>query len=158
MNKEKKTLGELIGVLAIIASLIFVAFEIRQSNQIAKGTSAFEIMNAFRESNQLVLTNSELRSVLLRKRNGEELSQTENEILRAYVLGIANIWMATEEAYDNGIVSDRLYSVYTNDVASTSSLIPPEQWQQTFEMLPHLQNFKFFEIITKSIDSQNIQK
>lgn len=158
MNKEKKTLGELIGAIAIIASLMFVAFEIRQSNQIAKGTTAFEIMNAFRESNQLILTDSELRSVLLRKRNGEELNQTENEILRAYVLGIANIWMATEEAYDNGILSDRLYSVYTNDVAGTSSLIPPEQWQQTFEIFPHLENFKFFDIITESLYSQNIDQ
>ena len=69
-----------------------------------------------------------------------------------------NIWIATEEAYDSGIVSDRLYSVYSDDVSRfSSSLGTPELWKFILEQTPFSQDYEFSRIIMNTIDSQPIQ-
>jgi len=43
MDFSSRKIVEIVGFLAVIASLLFVAYEIRQSNRIALGTTAYEI-------------------------------------------------------------------------------------------------------------------
>lgn len=157
MDSERKKYAEFVGVVAVVASLIFVAFEIRQSNQIARGTTAFEIMNAYRESNHLLATNSELLSLFGRRRGGEELNQMESQQFGLFVVGTMNVWVATEEAFDNGIVSDRLFRTYISDVTNNFSLLPPEQWELMVEGMPQFQDFEFHRIISELLESQKTQ-
>ena len=66
MNLTTKQSLEILGVLSVVLSLLFVAFEIRQTNQIAMVATEIEIRNNFSELNEAMFSDPDL-SVLLEK-------------------------------------------------------------------------------------------
>ena len=77
MKLERKQLIELVGALSIVASLVFVAVEIRQSNRIAVATAENEVRAATRELFLLTIEDPGVAALTLKARSGEELSPEE---------------------------------------------------------------------------------
>ncbi len=118
---KKIDLGQMITVLAnvgVLAGIIFVAYEIRQSNRIAIGTTSYELNRNFADINELYITNPDLLSlaVELHDENFVPKDAQERERAEAYARRILNNWIAIEDARDNGIVSDAFYSLAAEDV------------------------------------------
>ena len=88
-----KDIAELIGIAAIVASLIFVGFQMRQDRQIAEA----QIFAEFGESHtvwaDLVTTNA---NVWVRGLNGDELSDTETAQFDALAVGY---WVQQRSKY-----------------------------------------------------------
>ena len=97
---------ETVGIVAIIASLLFLAFEIRQTNRIAIATTEITVREAFGSSNETVYTNPETAALLAKARSADaEFSDAEREMLDYFVARLTNIWEGIEEAYANEMVS-----------------------------------------------------
>ena len=68
MVLNSRRIVEIAGFLAVITSLLFVAYEIRQSNRIALGTTAYEIQRNWISINDLVATDEELVALFAAQR------------------------------------------------------------------------------------------
>ena len=118
---KKIDLGKIFTILAnvgVLAGIIFVAFEIRQSNRIAVGTSSYELNRHFMEINNLYITNPDLLSLVVELADEDFAPKDERqrEQAEAYARRILNNWVAIQDAHDNGIVSEALYLMAAEDV------------------------------------------
>lgn len=123
---DRKSITETLGFLAVIASLIFVALELRQANKIAIGTTSYEINRNWMALNDLYVTNSDVRSLIIALADREFVPKDEAqaEQAAAYARRLVNNWIAIEEAHANGIVSDALYSIAAADVKAVLAKRP----------------------------------
>lgn len=62
-------IGEIVGASAVLITLIYLATQVRRSNELSLFSASKEIVNQFNDLNRLVTTDSELRQLL--KKTGE---------------------------------------------------------------------------------------
>ncbi|MEL6215280.1 MAG: hypothetical protein AAFQ99_06350, partial [Pseudomonadota bacterium] len=61
-----RVLVEVFGMVAVVVSLLLLAYEVRQSNRIARATVTYEISRDVNEFNELGYTNPEFAALLLK--------------------------------------------------------------------------------------------
>lgn len=88
-----KDAAELLGIVAIVASLIFVGFQLRQDQQIALAGYG-QTTSAIRAELDIAL--AEHAAVLVRSNSGIELSDAEHAVLASV---ISALWRATQIDY-----------------------------------------------------------
>ena len=76
-----KETAETLGVLGVIASLIFVAFEVRQNNEALSLQARLERENVLREARSKRLENPDLARAVVSARAGEVLNAEETFLL-----------------------------------------------------------------------------
>ncbi len=118
---KKNDLGQAVAILAnigVLAGIIFVAYEIRQSNRIAVGTTSYELNRHWMTINELYMTSPEVLDLIVELGNEDFAPEDrrQREQAEAYARRLLNNWIAIEEAYDNGIASDVFYSLAVEDV------------------------------------------
>ena len=77
-----RELAELIGILAIVASLIFVGFQLKQDRDVALAESMQSAESSYSESNAMI---AEYADVWLKGRNDEELPDAEWVVMNRIV-------------------------------------------------------------------------
>ena len=83
MNTQKwKDIGELVGISAIVASLIFVGFQLKQDRDVALAESTQSFNASSAEVNAMI---AEHADIWLKGRNDERLSETEMIVMRRLV-------------------------------------------------------------------------
>ncbi len=120
MKLSQSKLFETIGLSAIVISLIFVAYQINQSNRIARGTTSYELSRNWMEINRFYITQPEMLELRDKLKDRDYVPASEIELQRsmAYARMLINMWTALEEAHENGIASDAYYKIAQNDVRS----------------------------------------
>jgi len=118
MSLDRNGIIESVGIMTVVLSLLFVAYEIRQSNEIAIGTTVHELNRNWMSINELIITSPELLSLLVEIADKNYVPKDERELQRslAYARRLLNHWVSVEEAYRNSIVSDAYYSMTAEDV------------------------------------------
>ena len=104
-------IAEIVGVVAVIASLIYVAVQIRQNTDIARATIVHETQVSFSRFYELLASDAELTSIYIRGVNGEDLS----EIDAHRFISLIEITMAYLEDVDHQYKAD-LYFDEEDDV------------------------------------------
>lgn len=112
--------SELLGSLAVFATLIYLATQVRQTNNIALYSSQKELLGAYNEINILIATDSSIRETLLKK---EELSEHEEKQIYAFAMLLGATWTSAESGFKNGQVWEQTYLVLAKDVT-----MQMEQW------------------------------
>jgi hypothetical protein len=80
-----KEIAEIIGVLGVIGSLIFVAFEIRQNNELlAAEARAKQHDNRSQNSNRQFIENPHLAELVLKSNNGQQLTDIEQYTIERF--------------------------------------------------------------------------
>ncbi|MEQ9021823.1 MAG: hypothetical protein RLN82_03575, partial [Pseudomonadales bacterium] len=134
MNSYKASIFEFIGITAVVLSLLFVAYQIQQTNVIAQTTTEYEIRNNFASNNEFVMATPELRGVLLKSSSSDaEYSADEMLLMTLFSNRLSNIWQATLLAYQNGMVSEETYDMLLYDIQSHIRIRPGmhRHWRST---------------------------
>ena len=114
MNLQKWALiGEISGAAAVVLSLMFVGYQLMQSNdQAALNTRALELtayqqlIEGISDFNILTIENIELRSARQKLRAGEQLGSDEREVINAFIyLAYRNGDLAYLQ-YQQGIIDE----------------------------------------------------
>ena len=87
MGKLKDNI-ELVGIAAVVLSLVFVAYEIRQNNELMAADARQVRTSMVIDSWRFGAENGELAEIRVRERNGEELTDVERERVDALVMAI----------------------------------------------------------------------
>jgi len=130
--------AEIVGGLAVVASLVAVAYELRQStDQSALNTSALEIAtyqdltNNISDLNAIVIESPELADIFIRSvKDGDSL--TENELMRfnTYIINLFRHGDMAYFQYERGAINqERLNSVLAILTSRLNNPIVRYQWE-----------------------------
>ena len=147
-------IGEMLGAILVIVSLIYLALELRQSNQIARFTAARELMTRFNEINSILLKDQSLREILAKK---EKLTDDEEEKLYVFADFIMDVWISVQEARNNELIKEEVYLGMTKDVEIVLSRWPKirhpiELWLSRY---PEAIHYQVFDTVLKSKNETN---
>ena len=106
-------LAELVGALAVIGTIGYLALQIRQTNKISKTNTVTDIQRRFDDLNNLLVTDPDLREVLFRD---GELTPDEREQVYAFANLCINVWITVQNAFDNGQIERALFEGMIADV------------------------------------------
>jgi len=117
MKMTKIQIAEIAGVISVVLSLLFVAFQIQQTNQIAIVTAEIETRNNYSSLNEAMFSNNELGSLIERASDPEfQPAIGEDTQLRSLAFRFMNIWLASEIAFRNGMLPQSSYQIVLDDI------------------------------------------
>jgi hypothetical protein len=106
-------LGEIFGAIAVLATVAYLAIQVRRSNDLARFSSSRDILNQYNDLNRMVTTDSSLRSALMKH---DELTEDEKEQIYNFAMMFCNVWMSIQIAYDNDQVEPEFYAAGAKDL------------------------------------------
>lgn len=113
--------GEIFGAAAVLITLIYLATQVRRSNELSRFNATKEIANQYNDLNRLLTTESELRRLLIKT---GELTEDESEQIYNFAVMFCNIWVSAQIAYDNDQIEATVYKACARDVS-----IELERWR-----------------------------
>ena len=102
-------IGELVGAIAVVVSLIYLASQIRQSTNAAQGTNELELSKDLAAWHGLPVTNDKLRSVWNKASAGTELTEDELSQLAWYVIEWFFLCEGWYRQYKRGLMSAEIW-------------------------------------------------
>lgn len=94
-------IGQVAGAIAVFVTLLYLAIQIRRSNELSQFSATKEIMNQFNDLNRMVVSDPALRQLL---HKNTALSADERECIYNFAMMFCNVWASIQTAYDNGQV------------------------------------------------------
>lgn len=108
---------EIAGFLAVILSVLFLAYEQRQSNLIARTNARIAILDNYSQINELLWTDSSVAALIVKSREPNFIPSTEERVrLGGQARRFVNVWLQIEAAYQNGYYSEPEYQSALDDV------------------------------------------
>jgi hypothetical protein len=137
-------IGQVAGAIAVFVTLLYLAIQIRRSNELSRFSATKEIMNQFNDLNKMVVSDSELRQLL---HKNTALSADEQERLYNFAMMYCNVWASIQTAYDNGQVDKAFFSGGMKDVQIEIDRWPNfcsaiERWLSNYPELAHYEIFQ----------------
>jgi hypothetical protein len=115
--QDLANLGEVIGAIAVIASLIYLAFEIRQNTRAMRRAATQDIHRSLNDQTRCLVESPDLAALYFRaSQRPEELTGEERfrfQFLLAYVF--SNFELAIEY-YREGLLSDDMIEGYVKGI------------------------------------------
>lgn len=149
--KNFKAYLEAVGVVSVLATLLFLAFELRQSNQIARSQIAVEVSGSYAEISDLVYTNDAVAALRVKAQDSDFIpDELELEKLRAIARRYIGVSVMIENAYSNGHQSRAqlegsfaTIEILLEDMPGLRTAFAMEledrpQWIEAFESMRHL--------------------
>ena len=111
--------AELVGVVSIVAGLILVAWEIHQSNNIAKAQVVMGLAAQANEFNSATYENPEVAKLVKAISDPDHIgfSEIQESMMTGVAWHFTNIFWSAQSAYDNGLLSDDDIQNYQSSVA-----------------------------------------
>jgi hypothetical protein len=106
-------IGQMLAVIAILASLLAIYYQIRQTNRISRYNSTNSLIGQFDRLGVLLVTHRDLRLVL---NKAKPLSEEETVQVDIFVNMYCNSWIMVQIAFDSGELSLGVYEAGVQDV------------------------------------------
>jgi hypothetical protein len=162
-NRHWRELVEVVGVVGIVAAMILVASELRESNRIAVAQAAMQIemqINEQRNSINIARASDPNVAKLFPKLEAPEahlITATEASQIRGMALqGINNLW-SVHSAYENGLISREVRDGYIVDFTHTMEAWPGirPHYVAIYESLGSIQGVEEYAPIADYIAAQS---
>ena len=148
-------IGEVVGALAVFATLVYLARQIRESNKHAKSTSSKDVMNGFGEVNALA-TQASLATALAKMR-GEvgEVTPEQDVQLRQFCLRLLNVYLQAEVAYKNDNLDDKNFELVKLDIVALLDFYPglTRIWEDILEAYPVTEGWEVMQGVRTALDA-----
>lgn len=116
-----RTLAEVLGVVSVVLSVIFLAMQVEQANQQARVSFAHDLQASYNGWHELLVSVPGAADLYMSPLPDSALTPGEARQRRSLVVYLFNVWMTVHTAWENGLVSDPEYEGYTNDVRSMTA-------------------------------------
>ena len=140
---------ETLGMLAVVISLLLVAYEIRQANRIAVVNTEFDLRNSYHATNVAILNNPDMVDFMVRMNTkGESLEGPDEIRAMSWTFLHLNTWLATALAYENGVTTKETYQNILDNINNAMARSSPEMieiWRRSIDSFPSLAETQIFE-------------
>lgn len=127
-----KEVFEVVGVVAIVASLILVAMELRQNTSVAQANALFQLSAALDDSYRRRAQDAELAQLI---RDGHEdkesLTELEREQFASWLRADINHLEAIWTYYELGLLSDKNFEGFGASICSRVTTKGGQRYWQT---------------------------
>ena len=141
--------GELLGALVVIATLLYLARQISQTNKISKAAVARELQQKYSDLYTLIASDQGINALVTRLRSADYMAQSEEEEeqLESFTLLLGGLWLSTGVAHSQGQIDHDMYEVYFRDVQVKLSKWPGmrPQMHEIMKKYPTTSNFEIFK-------------
>jgi len=117
-NKRWRVLVEFTSAAAVVVGLLIVAFELRQSNRIARAQTIMELSAAHNILNSTRFENTDFARLhsLMHDPDHHEINEVDAWKITGVAYYLHNTLWSAQSAYDNGILSVDDLANYRNDL------------------------------------------
>ena len=135
--------AEILGAIAVFATLLYLATQVRQTNSIAETDATERLFQRFDDVNQLLIADDSLREALYKT-----TGHTEDELNQIYSLATfkCNICLSAQTAYSAGRLSPELFTSVQEDMVVSVEMWPVtrdafQRWRQNYPEVADLEVF-----------------
>ena len=148
-NSHLREIVEIIGIISIVAALLLVAWEIRESNRIAALQIEMRLAGGFNEMNMSRATEPAFAKLFPKMSSpGIHLvTATEDSQLRGLASHLMNLYAAAQLAHDNGLLGAEFFEMYRLDLQQTLDRYPGlyPALLQVYDASPEMNAMPVFE-------------
>ena len=114
------SITEVLAAVGALAALVYLATQIRQSNQIARSTAAATVLDKYNNFHNLMLSNPCIAELSARLSNPEFAAESpaEEERAESFVNLFFNIYISIQVAYDQEQIDEDLFVIYQTDFSA----------------------------------------
>lgn len=118
-DRNWREIVEIVGVIGIVASILLLAMEVRQSNRIASSEIELEIAAGFNVENHERAFNPEYARLYAKILDPDShlITATEQQQMRGLAWHYINMFYAAHRAHNNGLLTDETFQAYVDDMA-----------------------------------------
>ena len=160
LRERRKDITEAVGLVAIVASLLFLAFEIQQSNSIAIASTEIGIRNGYSEFNRGIYSNAGIAELLSKARDsGAEWTSVEELNVLMVASDLLNVWLSVETACDHGLAQASTCAELGNDIRAFIVMFPGTRqvWRIFLDDYIGLASTEVFSTIGRALDELVIE-
>lgn len=115
-------LGELLGSLTVVVTLVYLAVQTRSINKQSKAEARYAFVEAMGEINMVIAQTESNASVWRRGLESiDSLNSDERMQFLMYVGQFCNLWSVMHQLYDDDMLPERQWRVVCTDIASILS-------------------------------------
>lgn len=148
-NKHLRETVEIIGVISIVASLLLVAWEVRQANRIASAQIEMQLAQSFNEMNLRRATTPDYARLFpkLNSAGNHLITATEESQLQGLAWHFTNLYYLVQIAHDDGLLDEQRLDKYRLDLAQTLDRFPGlrEPFRKIYSSFPELRSMHVFQ-------------
>jgi hypothetical protein len=120
-HSKYRMVVELVGMLGVAGSLIFVGLQVRQNAAAVRAATAQEVSTGFRDLNLVIASTPELAAILATETLPDSLSPGQREQASGFWRAIFHVWSNTHYQYVNGTLDRVLFEPTLTEVTKYAS-------------------------------------
>ncbi len=150
-------IGEIIGAIAVVATLAYLAKQQKQANRVANANLQMGIFHRASLNQDVTLSQEKAAEFLveMRKTPYEELNEIQKVKLEAYAYRKANLYSSVQASYDQGLVPESMIKIYSADLENELSRYPALKTvlSSLMNSYPSIQGYEVFKPLKKVDDA-----
>jgi hypothetical protein len=154
-QRHWREMVEIVGVLSIVAAILLLASEVRQSNHIAQAKIELDVSRLYNEVNTSRATDPDFAKLFAKIQDPEShlLTATDLSQIEGLAWHYLNNFLLIQWAFDNGLIDQIDYDSYKADIALIAAANPAliSQWMEILEQHPPLSGKEIVAPITSMI-------
>jgi hypothetical protein len=158
-QKHWREMVEIVGVLSIVASVLLLAWEVKQSNHIAKSQMELQISDMYNQIQLARATDTDFAKLFAKIDNPENQLFTATDL--SQVSGLTwhyiNLYWVIQSSFDNGMLDQAGLDNYKSDVAHVLETHPTlaNQFIEIFKKYAPFRDKEIFEPIADLIAARS---
>ncbi len=126
METKWRSIGEAVGLSAVVISVALLGWELNHANRLAEATEVREILQLYNELNLSTASDPEFGafSATLASEDETELTDTERERALNLAHWQRNVWVIADRAHSLGILPEGRYQASLRDIRVTAESYP----------------------------------
>lgn len=144
-----REIAEVVGIVSIVASLLLIALEVRQSNRLTKAEVELSLAAEFSDIHAARYTDPNVAQLFakIEAPQGHLITATDKSRMQALAWSLANVYWSAQVAFDKGLLGQDGFARYQHDVDSMLQRSPGlrQHFVDLYETSPHLHGAKIFE-------------
>ena len=148
-NSHLREIVEIVGVISIVASLLLVAWEVRQANRIAATEIEMQLAQDFNAMNMNRATVPDFAKLFPKLKSPEShlVTATEESQLNGLAWHVMNLYYSAQVAHDSGLLTAQRLDRYRLDLEQTLERLPGlhSALLEIYERFPEMRAMPIFE-------------
>ena len=110
--------AEIVAALGVIVTLGYLAYQISQTNRVAKSSVVSELMQKYLDMLTVILANTEIAELAGRLTDPSYVAKSimEKQQIDVFANFLMSIWFTAQGHYDQGQIDSDLYEIFLADV------------------------------------------
>jgi hypothetical protein len=160
-QRHWREMVEIVGVLSIVAAILLLASEVRQSNHIAQAKIEIDISQLYDEVNMSRATDPDFAKLFAKVQDPDShlLTATDLSQIEGLAWHYLNNFLLIQWAFDRGLIDQIDFDAYKADIALIAAANPAliSQWMEILEPQFPLSDKEIFAPITDMLAAMDTE-